>query len=109
MASADQGATWVPLEDFVYSTNRVDSYNSTFNAIGFDSAQNLYAVAAPNATISNRRLTVRKSANLGASWSTVLDVAFTGGFCQAGSPGIASDSAGRIFVAGSPTSPGPLV
>jgi photosystem II stability/assembly factor-like uncharacterized protein len=109
MGSSDHGASWVPLDDFLYSTNRLDSYDSTYNALGFDSAQNLYAVAAPNSSITNRHLTVRKSGDLGASWSTVLDFPFTGGFCMAGSPGFAADSTGRIFVGCSPSTPGPLV
>ena len=97
MGSSDHGDTWIPLEDFTASTNR----QNQFNALGFDAAQNLYAIALSGAMgrPSNPHLIVRKSPDLGATWSTALDFALAGYNSQAGSPGFAADSAGRIFVA----------
>ena len=114
LGSSDHGATWVQLDDLFYAspTNQFsEAHNGRFCAIGVDPAQNIYAVAAypTSAAPYTRHLTVRKSADLGATWSTALDLPYTYGFVTYSSPGFAADRAGRIYVAIDTGTPGPLV
>ena len=97
MGSSDHGSTWVPLEDFTSSTNR----QNQFNALGFDSAQNLYAAGLTGAMgrPANPHLVIRKSPDYGATWSTVLELGLSGYYAQAGTPGFAADNAGAVYVA----------
>ena len=110
MRSDDQGATWLPLDDFLYSTNREESYSAgRYNAIGFDASQNLFAVATAPEGVTTKHLVIRESTDLGLSWQTKLDLAYTGALATASSPGFAADSAGRVFVTCNRTQPGPMV
>jgi hypothetical protein len=110
MRSDDQGATWLPLDDFLYSTNREESYSAgRYNAIGFDAAQDLFAVATAPEGVTPKHLVIRKSVDFGLSWQTMLDLSYTGALATASSPGFAADSAGRIFVSCNRTQPGPMV
>src|SRR6266699_2437327 len=101
MSSADGGITWsAPLDDF---TGPILGDDPWYSAVGSDSAGNLYAAGIytdqsdPNIT---DHWFVRRSADGGASWSIVDDVApFSGSwFNQANA--IAADAAGNVYVAG---------
>jgi len=101
MSSADGGATWSPpLDDF---TGPILGDDPRYLAVGPDSAGNLYAAgtysdaADPNIT---DHWFVRRSADGGATWLTVDDVApFSGSwFNQANA--IAADGAGNVYVVG---------
>ena len=72
--SADQGATWTILEDYIHNGTNVFTF---LQAIGFDASQNLYAAGHAQYAVGTNQSSaffVRKSADYGATWQTVLDV-----------------------------------
>ena len=91
--SSDQGATWTTIEDYVDSTN----WLTTFNAIGFDAAHNIYTVGEGTGS-ADYHLFVRKSADGGATWSTIAQVPYNNPFMTPGNPCFAVDSLGRLYV-----------
>ncbi len=91
--SSDQGATWTLIED--YSYHNYPNPQVHFTSIGFDKEQNIYSVGQVGL---NARLVVRKSADGGASWATVLDVATPSSPQFPGTPGFAADASGAIYV-----------
>jgi len=91
--SSDQGATWTTIEDYVDSTN----WLTTFNAIGFDAAHNIYTVGEGIGS-TNYHLFVRKSADNGVTWTTIAQVPYNNPFMTPGNPGFAVDSLGRFYV-----------
>lgn len=88
--SSDGGATWSTIDDFAVPIE-------TINAIGFDAAQNIYTVGCGVA--GGGQLFVRKSADAGATWTTLLQTNY-GGWVVPGGPGFASDHQGRLYVEG---------
>ncbi len=102
--SDNQGASWTILEDYIHNdTNRFTYLQGS----GFDSAQKLYAVGYAQYLDTNQAsgsfssLFVRESADSGVTWGTVLDLKFPGWNALSvgpGTPGLATDSAGGVYV-----------
>jgi hypothetical protein len=94
----DGGATWATVDAYQASSG----YAATAFGAGADAQGNIYVVgraAAPSKGSSINHWQVRKSANGGASWSTVDDYQlFTQGNQVA--LGFAADSNGNLYVAG---------
>jgi hypothetical protein len=101
MRSADQGATWSTIEDYIHNDTNRFTY---LQGVGFDSAQNIYAVGYAQyigTPVSTSSVFVRKSADNGATWQTVLDLGFSGSAsisANPGTPGFAADSSGAVYV-----------
>jgi hypothetical protein len=96
--SLNDGATWATVDTYQPSSG----YNAVAYAAGADAHGNIYAVGRafiPNRSSSIGHWQVRKSANGGASWTTVDDYAlFTSGNQVA--LGFATDSNGNLFATG---------
>src|ERR1051326_1689790 len=95
MASTDGGSTWsAPLDDAAYLGNAAKD-----DGIVADYAGNLYVAGLYYFTNGNFHRFVRRSADGGAAWQTVDDLALgIMGGTPLGGGSIAADAAGNIFV-----------
>ncbi len=96
MASADAGNTWsAPLDDFVYpgSTTRYDG------GIVSDSAGNLYVAGRYYGGTASTDKIVRRSADGGATWTTVDDFQSNNYYeFPLAAGGITADAGGNVYV-----------
>src|SRR6266699_646862 len=97
MASTDAGNTWsAPLDDYLYAPGYQVWYDG---GIGTDSAGNLYVAGeAYGQTDPANHWVIRRSSDIGATWSLVDD--FAPGSPQTQPFGLATDAAGNVYVAG---------
>lgn len=94
-SSSDNGETWVNTDDYSYAANKA----STANAVGKDTAGNLYTVGSVTDASSIKHWFIRKSSNNGSSWSTVSDFNYAASKSSEAFA-IANDGA-TLYVAGS--------
>ena len=104
--SADHGATWTTVDDYLYpsSTNIAQPAGFTVDLLG-----NIFVCGQARDASNVTRWIVRKSPDNGATWSTVDDYVLSSVSGQtAAAVMMAVDSAGNLYAVGSASQPGPL-
>jgi hypothetical protein len=91
--SLDGGATWATVDAYQAS----NGYGAQARGIGADAQGNLYVVGLASVPKSVNHWQVRKSANGGASWTTMDDFA---PLANQMALGFAADANGNLFVTG---------
>jgi hypothetical protein len=97
--SVDEGATWYTVNSFQLSSG----YSASAYGIGADTKGNLYVVggaSVPYRGSSPSHWLVRKSADGGASWSTVDDYQLSTNSSTSTAKRFTADSYGNLFVTG---------
>jgi hypothetical protein len=100
-ASVDGGITWsAPLDDY---TNA--AYYAQYSAVASDAVGNLYAcgIYGDESDCGNNHWLVRRSADGGATWSTVDDLTTGNGTTcdfDTAARGVGADASGNVYVAG---------
>jgi hypothetical protein len=96
MASSDSGNTWsAPLDDFVYPGESNTRYDGGIVA---DSSGNLYVAGRAYGSSPGFHRIVRRSADGGATWSTVDDVVLSSYLFPVAASAITADNGGNVYV-----------
>lgn len=93
--STNGGVTWSTVSDYFLIAGK----GARVNALGKDSAGNLYAGGYTTDTNNIRHWIVRKSADGGSNWTTVDDYQFDANY-NSNILALTGDSAGNLYVAG---------